>query len=77
MQTDENVVETPLATLEASGTLIVDVVYPTTSAYLTDAITEAKKGKGRHVWSASQMRWAPKHCSQKKEKLLGWRPMSK
>ena len=35
----------PPATLEAAGTLIVDVVCSPASAYLTAATTEAKKAK--------------------------------
>ena len=42
---DTNVVGTPPATLEASGTFIVDVVCVAASAYLTAATTEAKKAK--------------------------------
>ena len=76
MQT--NLVGTPPATLEAAGTLVVDVVCSAESAYLTARPRRCgQKGKGRHVRNASQMRWAPKHRSQKKEELLGWHPLSK
>ena len=36
-----------------------------------------QKDKERHVRNASQMRWAPKHRSQKEEELPGWHPFSK
>ena len=78
LRTQTNVVGTPPATLEAAGTLVVDVVCSAESADLTAATTEARpKGKGRHVRNASQMRWAPKNRSQKKEELLEWHSLSK
>ena len=76
MQT--NVVGTPPATLEAAGTLIADVVCSAESVDLTAATTEARPKRQRTARpEVSQMRWAPKHRSQKKEELLGWHPLSK
>ena len=39
--------------------LVVDVVCLAASARLKAATTEAKKARGRHLWNASRMQWAP------------------
>ena len=39
--------------------LVVDVVCLAANARLKAATTEAKKARGRHLWNASRMQWAP------------------
>ena len=53
--------------------LVVDVVCSVASACLKAMITEAKKSRGRQVWTTSPMQ----HRLQKKEELFGWHLLSK
>ena len=49
--------------------LVVDVVCWAASACLKAATTEAKKARGRHVWNASRMQWAPNIVCRRKRNL--------